>query len=64
MILATHSLPASVKKTGEDGGLVILAGRRLTIETSPGGAEILDETVPAGKRWTVTISVSIDETDA
>ena len=64
MHLVTHELPATVKKHGEEGGIGIVAGQRLIIETSPGGAEILDVTVPAGKQWTMTISVDIDETDA
>lgn len=63
MNLVTHEQPATTKKQGEDDGIVISAGQRLRIETSPGGAEILDVVVPAGKQWTATVSVSIDETD-
>jgi len=40
------------------------AGKSLTIETSPSGEEILDETVPIGKTWHVYLSISIIETDA
>jgi hypothetical protein len=40
------------------------AGQVLKIETSPDGEEILDETVPAGKSWEVTVRVDIVETDA
>lgn len=62
MNINTTELPVRIKKTGEQGGIAIPAGQKLVIETSPGGSEILDVTVPAGKEWTVTISVSIDET--
>lgn len=64
MDLVTHELPASVKKHGEEDGIRLVAGQRLTIETSPGGTEILDVTVPPGKQWIATINVGIDETDA
>lgn len=63
MILHTTTLPARVKRSGEESGVVIAEGQRLRIETSPGGAEVLDVDVPAGKQWVVTVSVSIDETD-
>ena len=64
MILQTDVIPARTKLHGEEDRLVIVAGQRLRIETSPGGAEVLDATVPAGKQWTVTMGVEIDETDA
>ena len=64
MELQTHELPASIRKYGEETDIVVAAGRRLVIETSPSGGEILDAEVPTGKQWTVTVSVSIDETDA
>lgn len=64
MKLATYELPACVKKHGEQAGIAVTAGKHLVIETSPDGGEILDAAVPAGKVWTATISVSIDETDA
>jgi len=38
-----------------------MAGKRLKIETSPGGEEILDEEVPAGKSWKIRIAVSVEE---
>ncbi len=41
----------------------ILYGKGIKIETSPGGAEILDETVPEGKKWRVYIHLEITETD-
>lgn len=40
------------------------AGKRLTIETSPQGVDILREDVPEGKAWTVNVRVEIIETDA
>jgi len=43
------------------GTFVIPAGKTLKIETTPQGEEILSETVPAGKTWTVSISVSVIE---
>ncbi len=63
MILVESSSPARVKQHGEEESVVISAGMKLTIETSPGGIDILDETVPAGKQWVAKISVDIDETD-
>ncbi len=39
------------------------AGRSLTIETAPGGEELLNEVCPAGKGWVVRVSVEIIETD-
>jgi len=64
MDLVTTIRPSSTKLTGEEGGIVAAAGQVLTIETSPGGAEILQQTVPVGKQWTAHIAVSIDEVDA
>jgi len=40
------------------------AGQFLKIETSPGGVEILNYECPAGKAWTVHVTVSISETNA
>ena len=39
------------------------ANKTLKIETSPDGEDILDSTVPVGKKWKVSIKVSITETD-
>jgi hypothetical protein len=63
MELKTTSLPAGVKISGEESGIVIAAGKSFKIETSPQGEDILDVEVPAGKQWTVVVSVSIDEVD-
>lgn len=54
---------AQEKLHGEEADVVIPAGKRLRIETTPDGVEILDALVPSGKQWTATVSVSIDETD-
>ena len=48
---------------GEDE-VVVAAGQSLKIETSPGGAEVLSEQCPAGKKWQVRVNVHITETDA
>ena len=39
-------------------------GKQFRIETSPGGAEVLDVIVPAGKHWSVGVSITVIETDA
>ncbi len=66
--------PATESKYG-DGVYAVVAGKTLTIETSPAGVEILSEEVPAGKQWEVTttqgktddftsfININIVETD-
>lgn len=42
----------------------VAAGKTFTVETSPSGSEILNETVPAGKIWEIRIDVHIIETSA
>jgi len=59
--LSTESLPARTSKQGSDQ-LTLTAGKTLKIETTPDGEEILSATVPAGKTWTVTVSVHVLET--
>lgn len=61
MQLLTTSHPAKTTKSGT-AVLEIPAGKNLKIETTPEGEEILNVTVPTGKKWTVNISVSITET--
>ena len=58
--LRTEALPARTTKTGNDT-FTVAAGKRLIVETSPQGDEILDVEVPAGKTWTVTVNVYIQE---
>ena len=52
-----------MKLTGADT-FTVAAGKKLSIETSPRGEEMLSETVPQGKVWEVQIVVDIIETDA
>ncbi len=40
------------------------AGKRFVIGMSPGGVEVLDEVVPAGKHWSICVSITVTETDA
>ena len=61
IVLVSRTLPERTKLTGEETDLLLVAGKRLVTETSPGGAEVLDATCPTGKTWKVAISVSIDE---
>ena len=49
---------------GDEKNISLTAGQRLVIETSPGGAEILDAVVPPGKVWTAGVGVQIEENDA
>ena len=63
MNLTDTSEPARVTKYGTDS-VEVTAGNRLTIETSPGGTEVLDISVPEGKVWTARLTVEIIEVDA
>ena len=65
IIFSTITKPA-VKVTSFSNGtedLILFAGDNLKIETSPVGEEILNITVPIGKSWAVSVTVSIAETD-
>lgn len=50
---------------GEETNLEIVAGEYLQVRHGESGSPttLLEEMCPAGKLWTVTVSVSIDETD-
>jgi len=61
MTLDEVSKPARTYMTGGDA-FTVTEGQHLIIETSPGGEEILGETVPAGKTWAVNVTVHIVET--
>lgn len=63
MQLKTIESPAVMQLTGEAADIVIEAGQRFVIETSPGGADILDAEVPADKQWIVGISIDVREVD-
>lgn len=61
MELIDTSQPAVTKYVARDR-VVISAGKRLKIETSPDGEEILNVEVPAGKTWAVQFNTEIFET--
>ena len=63
MELTESSVTAKMIMAGEDE-VVVAAGQAFNIETSPGGAEVLSEQCPAGKKWQVRVNVHITETDA
>jgi hypothetical protein len=42
----------------------VAAGQYITVETTPEGEELLNEQCPAGKVWSVTTTIVINETDA
>ncbi len=42
----------------------VAAGKSFTVETSPGGLEILNETIPEGKVWEIRVDIHIIETNA
>lgn len=67
MNLSQIVVPASdeqVSYHGRVNGFEVNDGQVLRIETSPGGAEILNSGPPAGKKWNAIISVQIVETNA
>lgn len=39
------------------------AGQNVVIETSPGGEDILDETVPEGHEWACKVWIEITESE-
>ena len=66
--LAT-TIQAAIAETSHSVGgetFTMSAGKRLQIRDNETGEIIdrFDETVPTGKAWTVTIDISIAETDA
>ena len=52
-----------VRKSGGES-FVVTAGKRVKIKTSPRGDDIMDEGVPDGKKWDVSVSIQVTETDA
>jgi len=62
MQLSESVVHTHVKRSGTEE-VVLPAGTTLKIETSPGGTEILNVEVPAGKEWSACLMVSVDETD-
>lgn len=63
IVLTEETRTAKTVKQGNDN-FTLVAGKNLKIETSPDGEEVLNETVPAGKSWTVIVSVHVREVDA
>ncbi len=61
--LSTIYPTGTVVKSGGDT-FEVIAGKSLRLETSPGGITYLNETVPAGKKWVVNISVQVRIEDA
>lgn len=63
--LTSKTRPAVAARTLYSGSdrFNVAAGQLLRIETSPGGAEILDVEVIAGKTWDVVVRVEVIETD-
>lgn len=60
MELVRATIPSKTLLNGT-ATFIVEAGKRFVIETSPGGKEILDQLVPAGKVWTVTLQIAITE---
>lgn len=60
MELFTHVVEAVTRHSGEISDRAVAEGKRLVIETSPSGSDILDFAVPTGG-VKVTIHVQIDE---
>jgi len=55
---------ACVETLSDQEELTLVAGKRLQIRTGTPVEELLDEEVPEGKQWAVTITVHVVETDA
>jgi hypothetical protein len=65
MDLSTVTKPAVQESSNSYGTQVLFmaAGKTLKVETSPNGEDVLDITVPSGKVWEVSVTISIKETD-
>jgi hypothetical protein len=53
-----------IERASAGATFTVAAGKSLTIETSPQGVEVLKAQCPAGKIWTVHVSLSVEEHDA
>jgi len=60
LTLGERSVAAQTVRFGS-ATFEVAAGKYLKIETSPAGVEILNQQVPAGKKWTVTAIIEIQE---
>jgi len=60
------SIPATAARDVSIGSasVSLTAEQYLKIETSPGGEEVLNAQVPAGKAWSVVIHITVCESDA
>ena len=48
-----------------DETFALESGKRLRVQKfAPGAVDVLDVTVPAGKDWTITMTIQIEERDA
>jgi len=54
----------AVAQYKSSGNVDLVAGQHCKIESSPMGIDYADWVCPAGKVWTISIGVSIIETDA
>ena len=63
MDLARALATTTTRLTGKQS-FDLIAGKSLKIETSPQGIDILNDEVPAGKVWGVTVKVIAYEKDA
>ena len=63
--LTTENIPAKTTKYGADS-IQLSAGKRIQVRHGVTGdiTEMLDEEVPEGKSWLVSVQVNIIETDA
>ena len=46
------------------GSFELAAGKSVKFETTPNGEELINETVPEGKKWTISVGIKITEEDA
>ena len=63
MDLSQQVRPTLVSYRGETT-IVMPAGAKLRFQNTDGEGNFLDETVPAGKEWSVRIAVNVVEQDA
>lgn len=62
--LAVAEEPTTKLLYGSYSAPNIVAGRKVRVNLTGPGVDILDQTVPAGKVWEVTVQVTIKETAA
>ena len=62
-LLTTH--PEGLLRRSGGETFTLSAGKRLQIRHNESGeiVDVLDETVPSGKEWEVSISVQVSQTD-